>query len=190
MHLLLTLPERLVRGDMHLACMSAGDPRFDSRLLAPMHLLAVLQKGHRLGRHRTLEIAELADEPLLVLQDRFASREWFDDACRAARVRPRVLLESAVPQTLLALAAKAHGIAILPSNVAVPRGEVVALPLLRRGASIGKWQVVAWDPQRFLAPYAREFVDELAASVKRDFPGHGLIHRAPPLPRPKGPQQG
>jgi DNA-binding transcriptional LysR family regulator len=174
---------------MHLACMSAGDQRFESRLLAPMHLVAVLPKRHRLGRQRALEITELAEEPLLVLEDRFASREWFDDACRAARIRPRVLLESAVPQTLLALAAQDHGIAILPSNVALPRGEVVALPLLRRGASIGKWQVIAWDPQRFLAPYAREFVDELAASVERVFPGHGLIRRAPPLPKPRGPQQ-
>jgi LysR family cyn operon transcriptional activator len=178
------MPERLARGDMHLACMSAGDPRFESRLLAPMHLLAVLPKRHRLARHRTLEIGELADEPLLVLEERFASREWFDDACRAARIRPRVLLESAVPQTLLALAAQAHGIAILPSNVALPAGGVVALPLLRRGASIGKWQVVAWDPQRFLAPYARDFVDELAASVERVFPGHGVIREAPPLPKP------
>src|SRR6185436_6538306 len=126
------MPERLARGDLHLACMSAGDQRFESRLLAPMHLLAMLQKHHRLARHRALEIGELADEPLLALQDRFASREWFDDACRAARIRPRVLLESAVPQTLLALAAQAQGIAILPSNVALPRGDVAALPLLRR----------------------------------------------------------
>ena len=179
------MAERLARGDMHLACMPAGDQRFDSRLLAPMHLLAVMPGGHRLGRHGMIEIAELSDEPLLVLQDRFGSREWLGDACRAARIRPRILLESAVPQTLVALAAKGHGIAILPSNVALPRDEVRVLPLLRRGASIGKWQVVAWDPQRFLAPYARELVEELAASVRRIFPGHALIKRAPQLPRPR-----
>ena len=127
----------------------------------PMHLLIVLPRKHRLGRHRAVEIAELAEEPLLVLQSKFASRAWFEAACRAARIQPRLLLESAVPQTLVALAARGHGIAILPSNVTVLRGAVVALPLLRRAASIGRWQVVAWDPQRFLAPYAKAFTDEL-----------------------------
>ena len=68
------MAERLARGDMHLACMPAGDPRFQGRLLMPMHLLLVLPRKHRLGRHRAVEIAELAEEPLLVLQSKFASR--------------------------------------------------------------------------------------------------------------------
>jgi DNA-binding transcriptional LysR family regulator len=179
------MAERLARGDVHLACMPAGDPRFQGRLLAPMHLLAVLRKNHRLARRSAIEIAELAEEPLLVLQPKFGSRGWFDAACRAAGIRPRLLLESAVPQTIVALASRGHGIAVLPSNVTVLRGAVVAPPLLRRGASIGKWQVVAWDPQRFVAHYAQVFVDELARSVERRFPGHDLIRRAPPLPKPK-----
>ena len=179
------MAERLVRGDVHLACMPAGDPRFHTRLLAPMHLLAAVPEGHRFVRRAALEIAELAEEPLLVLRREFGSREWFDAACQVARIRPRLLLESAAAQTLVALASKGRGIAILPSNVTLPRGAVRALPLLHRGASLGRWQVVAWDPQRFLAPYAQQFVDELAASVQRVFPGQSLIRRAPPLPRPK-----
>jgi hypothetical protein len=42
-------------------------------------------------------------------------------------------------------------------------------------------------PQRFLAPYAEQFVDELAAYCRREFPGRELIRRAPRLPPPKGP---
>jgi LysR family cyn operon transcriptional activator len=179
------MAERLARGDMHLACMPAGDPRFQARLLAPMHLLAVVPRAHPLGRGKAIEIAELADQPLLLLQAKFGSRGWFDAACRAARIRPHVLLEGAVPQTLVALAARGHGVAILPSNATVEGDAVRVLPLLRRGASIGKWQVVAWDPQRFLAPYAKAFVDELAVSVERVFPGHNRIRRAPPLAKPK-----
>lgn len=179
------MAERLVRGDVHLACMPAGDPRFHARLLAPMHLLAAVPEGHRLARRAALEIAELAEEPLLVLRREFGSREWFDAACQVARIRPRLLLESTASQTLVALAAKGHGIAILPSNVALPRGAVRTLPLLHRGASLGRWQVVAWDAQRFLAPYAQQFVEELAASVQRAFPGQNLIRRVPPLPKPK-----
>jgi LysR family transcriptional regulator, cyn operon transcriptional activator len=179
------MAERLARGDVHLACMPAGDPRFHARLLAPMHLLAAVPQGHRLARRAALEIAELAEEPLLVLRREFGSREWFDAACQVARIRPRVLLESTAAQTLVALASKGHGIAVLPSNVTMARGAVRTVPLLHRGASLGRWQVVAWDPQRFLAPYAEQFADELVASVQRAFPGQNLIRRAPPLPKPK-----
>jgi LysR family cyn operon transcriptional activator len=178
------LPGRLERGDVHLVLASA-DARFQVRLLYPMHVLAVLSPERRLGRRATLEIAELADEPLLLLRRDFASREWFDAACQTAHVRPRVLLESAAPHTLFALAATDYGIAIVPSNAQVPRGTVRAVPLVHRGASIGRWATVCWDPQRFLAPYAEQFVEEIVAHCRRDYPGRALIRRAPALPRPK-----
>jgi LysR family transcriptional regulator, cyn operon transcriptional activator len=179
------MAERLACGDVHLACMAGGDNRFHARLLAPIHVVAVLPKGHRLGARAVLEIAELADEPLLVLRREFGSRAWFDAACQVARINPPVLLESGVPQTLVALAATHYGIAILPSNAHLPPAGVRAVPLIYRGASIGRWQAIAWDPQRFLAPYAVQFIDELVASARLDYPGRHLIRRAPPLPKPK-----
>jgi hypothetical protein len=69
----------------------------------------------------------------------------------------------------------------------MPRGRVRAVPLVYRGASIGRWVVAAWDAQRFLAPYAQRFIEELVAFVQRDYPGREFVRRAPPLPRPKGP---
>src|SRR5262245_32216820 len=85
------LPSRLERGDVHLAFTPASG-RFESRLLYPMHVLAALPPTHRLGRRATLEIAELAEEPLLLLRRDFGSREWFDAACSIAHIQPRVLL--------------------------------------------------------------------------------------------------
>ena len=179
------LPGRLERGDVHLVLAGSVDTRSQARLLYPMHLLAVLSPKRRLGRRAALEIAELADEPLLLLRRDFASREWFDAACETAHVRQRVLLESAAPHTLLALAATDYGIAIVPSNAQVPRGTVRAVPLVHRGASIGRWASVCWDPRRFLAPYAEQFVAEIVAHCRRDYPGRALIRGAPALPRPK-----
>ena len=150
-----------------------------------MHVLAVLPEKHVLSRRAVLDIAELVDKPLLVLRREFGSRAWFDAACQVARIRPRLLLESAVPQTLIALAAADYGIAIVPSNVEAHRSGLRAVPLVHRGASIGRWQLIAWDPQRFLAPYAQQFIREPVASTCRDFPGRELIRRAPPLPKPK-----
>ena len=99
------LPGRLERGDLHIAIMPAGEDRFSGRLLYPMHLLAVLPRRHRLSRRAVLEVAELAEEPLLRLAPGFASHGWFEAACQIAHIRPRVLLESVAPQTLIAIGA-------------------------------------------------------------------------------------
>jgi DNA-binding transcriptional LysR family regulator len=179
----LRLSSRLENGDVHLALV-VGDDRFHNRPLFPAHSLAVLPGKSPLSRRRALDVAELANEPLLLLNRTFGSRGWFDSACNIANIRPRVLLESAAPQTLVALARMGYGVAVVPSNVLVPSG-VRALPLVQRGASIGRWLTVAWDPRRILAAYAEQFVDELAAYCRRDYPGRDLIRQAPPLPRPK-----
>jgi LysR family cyn operon transcriptional activator len=181
----LRLPDRLERGDVDLALV-VPDDRFHSKPLFPAHSMAVMSRKHPLSRRRALDVAELADKSLLLLNRTFGSREWFDSACTVARIRPRVLLESAAPHTLVALAGMDYGIAVVPSNVALP-GGVHALPLVQRGASIGRWLTVAWDPRRMLAAYAAQFADELAAHWRRDYPGRDLVRRAPPLPRPKSP---
>jgi DNA-binding transcriptional LysR family regulator len=179
---------RLERGEAHLSIMPAGTTRFEGRLLYPMHVIAALPSAHRLARQAVLEIAELADEPLLLPQRGFGSREWFDIVCDVAHIRARVLLESAAPHTLVALAAADYAIAILPSNAGVQSNGVRPIPLVHRGASIGRWAHIAWDPQRFLASFAEHFVTELKAHCRRDFPGREIIRRAPPLPNP-GKQQ-
>ena len=180
------LLSRLDRGEIHLSLASAGPARFEGRLLYPIHVIAALPTAHRLARRAVLEITELAGEPLLLPQQGFASREWFDIACDIAHIRPRTLLESAAPHTLVALAANAYAIAILPSNAHVSRDGLRVLPLVHRGESIGRWAHVAWDPQRYLAPYAKYFVTELVAYCGRDFPGQKAVKRAPPLAKPRG----
>jgi LysR family transcriptional regulator, cyn operon transcriptional activator len=179
------LPRRLDRGDLNLAIMAVDDDRFEQRLLYPVYELAVMSGKHRLSRHTAIEVTELSDEPLMLLRGGFASRDWFETACRIAHLRPRVLLESAAPHTVMALAGDGYGIAIIPSTVMVPRGRIRAVPVIQRGAALGRWLRIAWDPQRFLAPYAEQFVQELVADCQRVFPGQEFTQRAPSLPRPK-----
>jgi LysR family transcriptional regulator, cyn operon transcriptional activator len=179
------LPSRLERGDVDVAQMPAGEDRFSGRTLYPMHVLAVLPSGHRLSRRVVLDVTELVNEPLLRLSSSFASHGWFEAACHVARIRPRVLLESVAPQTLIALALTGHGIAVVPSSGRIPRTGVRAAVLVHRGAPIGRWAVAAWDSQRFLPPYATQFVEELVAHCRRGYPGQEYAERAPPLPRPR-----
>jgi LysR family transcriptional regulator, cyn operon transcriptional activator len=178
-------PDRLERGEVHLAIMPSGDARFSGRLLYPVYALAAMAKGHALSKHVTVDIAELADEPLLLLRREFGSRVWFDRACELARIKPRVRLESAAPHTLVELAAAGYGVAVIPSTVIGHNEAVKFLPIVSKGQSLGRWSMVAWDRDRLLPQYAQHFVDELVAHSQRANPDKTITRRAPPLPMPQ-----
>jgi LysR family cyn operon transcriptional activator len=179
------IPERLERGDVHLAFITPGDEDFGRRLLWPSHVLAVVSSKHRLAGKKVLEITELGEESLLLLRRDFASRGWFDTACHIARIKPRVILESAAPHTLLALARTGYDVAVVPSNVRIPPASVRAIPLVHRRISIGQWMSIAWHRQRYLAPYAEQFIDELVVYCRENYPGREFFKHAPAAPRPK-----
>ena len=178
-------PSRLDRGEVHLAIMPAGLERFAGRLLYPVHAVTVFAESHPLRRQRVVEVNDLANEKLLLLRHEFGSRVWFDAACQTAHMRPRVLLESGAPDTLVDLAAAEYGVAVLPSTVAIRTDNVRVSPLVQRGASIGRWSMIGWDPQRALPTYAEHFVEELIAHSQRAYPGRKFLRHAPALPRPK-----
>jgi LysR family nitrogen assimilation transcriptional regulator len=179
------LPHRLDHGEIHFGIMAVDATRFRFRLLYPVYGLAVVRHKHRFARYRTIDVADLTDEPLMLLRSEYASRDWFDTASRVARIQPRVALESGSPHASIALAASGYGVAIVPSTVLIPRERVRGVPLTQRGASIGRWLRLVWEPQRYFAAYAETFVSELVGYCQRSYPGHEFSRYAPQLPRPK-----
>jgi LysR family transcriptional regulator, cyn operon transcriptional activator len=182
------MPRRLELGDVHLALMALDDDRFKFRLLYPVRGIAVFPTAHKFSRRRMIEVAELADEPLLLLRSEFASRSWFETACAVTRVRSRVLPESGAPHTSIALAAAGYGIAVVPSTVAIPAGHVRGIPLIQRGTAVGCWLKVAWQPQRFSSVFAERFIEELCVYCRRGYPGREFNRCTPALPRPTEPK--
>jgi len=179
------ISDRLAHGEAQIVLTTAGKELFFSRLLYPSYALAVVAPSHPLRRRSSVDVSELADEPLLLLHRGFGSRGWFDAACHNADVRPSIVLESAAPHTLMALAANGEGVAIVPSNVSIPRKGVRAMSVTHRGTPIGRWVLVAWDSRRFFPSFAQNFVNELVAQVRRDYPNRELTKRMPALQRPK-----
>ena len=178
------LISRLEKGEVNLAYIPAGDDRWAGRLLYPIHVIAVMQRSNPLAANATLDVAALAGEPLLLLRRGFGSRQWFDQACETAGVPYTVSFESSSHNALIGLASAGFGIAILPSAVALP-STVRAMPLVLGRKSLGKWTMLAWDPNRFMSRYALEFADALASHAARIAPGHEYVRKAPTLPKPK-----
>jgi DNA-binding transcriptional LysR family regulator len=181
------LQTHLDRGDVHVGIMPSGLDSFQGQVLYPIYVTAALSRTHRLARRSVLEITQLAEEPLLLLSREFGLRAWFEAACDVAHVRPRALMESVAPHTLIALAGEGYGVAVVPSDVQPQQVTVRLVPLVHRGAPVGRWAVITWNPQRFLAPYAEKFMAELVASARHGYPGRSVTRRAPSLPQPPRP---
>lgn len=179
---LLTLVEQ---GALHVAMTGilTGTP-LERRLLFPIRVVAVTATGPTWRRYVTIEIADLASKPLLVLRQDFGSRQLFDAACRIAHVQPRLVLESTEPNSLIALAEAGHGVAVVPSTVRFVSKNLRCMPILQKGKSLGTWSSVVWDGRRELPVYATSFIEELAAHVRHSFPGKRFEKTAPPVPVP------
>lgn len=183
----LHLADRLSHGDIHMA-LTTPDQRFPQQPLFPLYVLAVVSEDHRLSHRRTLDIGELAEEPVLLLNRSFASRGLFDAACNIAHIRPRALLESAAPHTIIALAEAGHGIAVVPSTVLIRGSKIRALPLVQQETALGTWAMIGWEPTRRLTTYAERFVEELVLQCQHGHPGREFIRYVPPMSRPSWPE--
>jgi DNA-binding transcriptional LysR family regulator len=177
------LLDLLEQGTLHLALSATLDrAQLERRLLFPIRVLAVTAAGSRWRRLRTIDVAALAGMRLLVLRKEFGTRQLFDAACRMAQLRPRIVLESGDPHSLVALAEAGHGVAVVPSTVPLDsRSRVAVLPIVQGRASLGAWAGVVWDSRRSLPAHATTFVEELSASVRRGFPGRRFDRTAPPV---------
>jgi LysR family cyn operon transcriptional activator len=171
------LLRRLERGEIQLSVSILGD-QFNYRVLFPARLLAVMSPSHRLASRRTLEIARLQGEPLLLLRREFGSRRFFDGAAAAAQMRPRICLETAATHPLIALARANYGVAVVPSTV-VCGANVHVAPLISGRQTLGRWLGVNWDPRRFLPGYAHAFIEALQARTRASYPGQEFERMAP-----------
>lgn len=171
------------QGALHLAigAVLAGWP-LQSRPLFPIRVLAAVAPKPQWKRRSTIDVADLANEPLLLLRPDFGTRQLFDAACGIARFRPRIVLESSDPHSLVALAEEGHGVAVVPSTLRFLSQKVQVLPILQKRASLGTWGGVVRDPRRSLPVHATTFIDELAAYLRDAFPGKRFDRTAPPVP--------
>lgn len=165
----------LERGDIHLAqnllqAVESHDPRFASMPLEPVELLAAYHPGRALGRGRSLEVEQLAAQPLFVLDAEFVVRRAFDAACRLSGLKPNIRLASRAPHTLLALAEADHGVAIIPSQLRTDQYALRVVGLTHRGQPLREPLAMLWDRRRPLTRYASGYCEMLRTYIRGVFP--------------------
>jgi DNA-binding transcriptional LysR family regulator len=175
----------LERGEIHLGqnllrAVQPGDPRFANNLLEVVDLLAACHAPLMLGKNGAVEIVRLATYPLLVLDTSFVTRRTFDATCRLAGIEANIVFESRTPHTLLAMAERGHGVAIVPSAVQIDRYSLRIVRVTYRGKPLREPLAIFWDKRRPLPPYATAFCEMLAEYAREVFP----------ISRPSEPKRG
>jgi DNA-binding transcriptional LysR family regulator len=164
-----SLVEALRRGSVHLA-FTLYQPEFGAACMpAGTSQMYVIGDRRERSRGGTIDISALEDVPLLLLQRGYGTRDLFDAACRVARIRTNVFLESNAPGTLLALVKAGCGLAVLPATVAVPRKDFSIRKLAQDGKPLTMQVAVHWNPRYLLPPYAERFAQDLARRARREF---------------------
>jgi len=165
----------LERGEIHfgqnlLRAVRPDDPHFENFPLEVIDLLAACHAPLKLGKNGVIEIARLADYPLLALDTSFVSRRTFDATCSLAGIAANIVFESRTPHTVLAMAESGHGVAIVPSAVRVDRYKLRVVRVTYLGKPLREPLAVFWDKRRPLPAYATAFCKMLAAYAREVFP--------------------
>jgi DNA-binding transcriptional LysR family regulator len=165
----------LERGEIHLAqnllhAVKLNERHFGSLPLGSVELLAVCHSSTPIGHRHSIEVARLADFPLLLMDGGFGFRRAFDAASRMAGLKPNVMFEGRNPHTLLALAEAGHGVAIVPSQLQCHRYQLRIVGLTYRGRPLREPLTISWDKRRPLPRFATDYCAMLAAYMREIFP--------------------
>ena len=163
----------LQRGEIDIGIGLLGqvqaEQRFAYHPLGTAEILAACHPSHELAKNKTVEITTLGRYPLLLLDPSYAFRKLFDASCRLAGLEPRVVVESRVPHTLVALAEAGHGVAIIQTVTPTSRYNVQVLRVAQNRKRMRLPMVAIWDRRRPLPRYAEEFCKSLAEHLRRVF---------------------
>lgn len=174
------LLEALERGEVDVAITRYVEAAFlGSEIAFPTHLLAIVGRGHKMATRSVFPIEMLANERLLVTPPTFTSRMILESAFAAARIRPRILLESHELNALVALAEAGQGVAVVPSTIQPPGHTLKYLPIQDGASPLGSWTGVLWDRRRASTQHVMQFVRQAVAQLRKNYPGQGM--ELPPL---------
>ncbi len=108
----------------------AQHPNVKRHPLPRVRTVAIVPKGHPLAARAEIRPADLHGQTLVAFRAGTAAREQLDQALRAARAKPRLVLETSLASVAAACAMSGAGIAVLDALTAdAVKGEgAVVLP--------------------------------------------------------------
>jgi len=144
--------------DFALASQPIRDERLEVKELFSEELLLALPPGHPLTRKRSVAIADLEGERLIVMKEGHCLGDQVLGFCDRRNVKPKISFRSAQLETIQALVSSGLGISLIPAMAA--RSEREDLPEYRSLQSPRPERkiVAVWPKQRPPGRAANEFL--------------------------------
>ena len=144
--------------DFALASQPIRDERLEVKELFSEELLLALPPGHPLTRKRTVAVADLEGERLIVMKEGHCLGDQVLGFCDRRNVKPKISFRSAQLETIQALVSSGLGISLIPAMAA--RSEREDLPEYRSLQSPRPERkiVAVWPKQRPPGRAANEFL--------------------------------
>jgi len=162
------LLNRVHQGAVDLAFLALPVPATHcvSRELFRERLYVVIPQNHRLAASHHVHLAQIENDPFLLLKEGHCFRENTLAACGRARLQPNVVFESGQFTTILAMVAAGTGVSVVPEMAVERREGCRFLPLADEGSyrRVGIIQL----KQHFRSRVHRAFVEHLHPKQKRD----------------------
>jgi LysR family cyn operon transcriptional activator len=114
------------RLDLGIGFLPAGKKSLDGEKLFTEELVGVVSRNHPLARRRRLRMRELARYPLVLLSNKYCTRQLIDRAFSEAQSPPEVQVEMNSVESILATVRQARLATVLPSLALCERDRGLA----------------------------------------------------------------
>jgi LysR family hydrogen peroxide-inducible transcriptional activator len=157
--------------DFVLASQPIHDERLEVRELFTEELLLALPPGHPFLRKRTVNVADLESERMIVMKEGHCLGDQVMRFCERSDLRTQISFRSAQLETIQALVRAGLGISLIPAMAL--RGSARGGPLEYRSLKSPRPErkiVAVWPKQRPPGRAGGEFLKEVSARFKTNKP--------------------
>jgi LysR family hydrogen peroxide-inducible transcriptional activator len=170
LHLKEDLTERLLADllagelDVGLMALPIRDDRLHVERLFSEPLVMALPPKHRLATKTEVKLADVVDEPFILLSDVHCFGDQVLSFCHRGGLEPRVVCRGEQIVTLLAMVATGQGVSVVPEMAAVADAAKTCVyrPLGKPAPT--RTLCAVWHKQRYRPASLRAFVDAMKSS--------------------------
>ncbi|MEU7057020.1 LysR family transcriptional regulator [Streptomyces sp. NPDC046197] len=167
--------------DLIITSDDPGHPSITWRRLLVEPLWLAVPPQHRLAQRRQVRLAEVAEEPFILLKPGYGLRSLTDTLCHRAGFTPRIGFEGEEVHTLRGLVAAGLGVSLIPSSPDAAATRDVPIRYLEITDVHGARDIgIAWLSGRTLPPAPQRFIDHALEAMTGQDPARGGTTTARP----------
>jgi aminoethylphosphonate catabolism LysR family transcriptional regulator len=117
------------RTDVAVLAHFTDDPRFHSVPYSRHPIVVFVNRKHRFAGRRSIRMADLGGEPMIMREEGSTTRKALDDALRKAKVKPRIAMEIGSREAIREAVIMGVGIAAVSEIEYIPDPEIRMVPV-------------------------------------------------------------